>query len=388
MFSLIRLDKLSRWALVGVMVLLCGAWVLPTNKIYHQLIILFLWLPALLALLQREFRAVLFKPEVLLFMAFSLWTWFVVYVQGAHDPLSKSKLPLYVLLTLVGVVLAARDLRWSLEAQLRAAVLVGGIFSFFSLIHFYWFTEHVESRLVAYGLWDKAIMAAHAVGALAVVGVFLFGGSWRKSWWAALLLMVVLGYLLFLGFSQTRGVWIALIATLVAMVVALPTRKGYLFILLALVGVVSVAILEPGILLQRGFSYRPDLWRGGVQLVSDNWLFGLGFNKYEIMVPSLGVGFKHPHNLFLDTGVRLGVPGLFLFCLLWAATALRAWSNRDQPLGRALLALWVFSSVALLTDGIGLWLKPNADWLITWLPIALAMVLASRSSESNAVCSK
>ena len=386
--SLMRQDVLSRWAVIGFLVLLCGAWVLPSNKIYHQSIIVFLWLPALLALFQRNFRASLVQPEILLFIAFSLWTWFVLYLQGANEPLSKSKLPFYVGFTLLGVVLAARDLRWSLDAQLRVAVLVGGVFSIFSLIHFYRFSEHIDSRLIAYGLWDKAIMAAHAVGALAVIGVFIFVNTWRKFSLACLLFIAALGYVLFLGLSQTRGVWIALAATLIVMVVALPTWKGYLFILLALVGVVSVAILEPGILLQRGLSYRPDLWRGGLQLISDNWLLGFGFNQYEIMVPSLGVGFKHPHNLFLDTGVRLGVPGLFLFLLLWAATALRGWSNRDKSLGRALLALWVFSSVALLTDGIGLWLKPNADWLITWLPIALAMVLASRQSESAAMISK
>ncbi|MNG18996.1 hypothetical protein D3C84_1031110 [compost metagenome] len=69
---------------------------------------------------------------------------------------------------------------------------------------------------------------------------------------------------------------------------------------------------------------------------------------------------------------------MVLFGLLWLATLRRAWLNRGEALGRALLALWVFASVALLTDGIGLWLKPNADWLVTWLPIALGMVLAMR----------
>lgn len=381
--SLMRQDVLSRWAVIGFLVLLCGAWVLPSNKIYHQLIIVFLWLPALLALFQRDFRAVLFKPEVLLFIVFSLWTWFVLYMQGGNDPLSKSKLPFYVVLTLLGVMLAARDMRWSLEAQLAVAMLVGGVFSIISLVDFYGISEHSGGRLIAFGLWDKTIMAAHAVGALAVIGVFIFDKTWCRSWVLGLLAISAAGYAAYLGLSQTRGVWIALAATLMAMVIALPSRKGYLFILLVLAGVAGIAILEPNILLQRGLSYRPVLWEGGFQLVVDNWLFGLGFNKYEIMVPSLGVGFKHPHNLFLDIGVRLGVPGLFLFCLLWAATAWRAWSNRDKSLGRALLALWVFSSVALLTDGIGLWLKPNADWLITWLPIALAMVLASRESVST-----
>jgi hypothetical protein len=76
--------------------------------------------------------------------------------------------------------------------------------------------------------------------------------------------------------------------------------------------------------------------------------------------------------------VREGALGLGLFLLLWGCVGWRAWSCRAQPLGRALLAVWVFSSTSLMTDGIGLWFKPNADWLITWLPVGLSLVLASR----------
>lgn len=48
--SPVRQSALANWAVIGVFMLLCSAWVLPSNKLYHQLIILFLWLPALLAL--------------------------------------------------------------------------------------------------------------------------------------------------------------------------------------------------------------------------------------------------------------------------------------------------------------------------------------------------
>ena len=378
LLSPVRQGALANWAVIGVFVLLCGAWVLPSNKLYHQHIILFLWLPALLALFHRNFRALLVQPEVVLFGVFSLWTLFVLFTQGGGDPVSKAKLPFYVVLTLFGVVLAAFSARVRFEAQLRVAVLFGGGFAILSIIDFYLIGQRASGRLIAIGLWDKTIMAAHAVGALAVIGVFLFGPGWRKTWLLALLVVTAFGYAAFLGFSQTRGVWVALGATLVVMVIALPTRKGFLAVLLMVLFVAGVALLNSEILLQRGVSYRPPLWSGGLRLMLDNWLWGFGFNQYEILVPATGMSFKHPHNFFLDTGVRLGVPGLLLFCLLWGATAIRGWQNRSEPLGRALLALWMFSSVSLMTDGIGLWLKPNADWLITWLPISLAMVLASR----------
>ena len=114
---------LSRWVLIGLFVLLCGPWFLPSNKLYHQLIIVLLWLPALLALLlERDFRRQIFQAEMMLFIILSGWMLLILLLKGANDPASKAKLPIYVFLSLVGIVLAARDVRWSLEVQLRVSI--------------------------------------------------------------------------------------------------------------------------------------------------------------------------------------------------------------------------------------------------------------------------
>ncbi|WP_191624158.1 O-antigen ligase family protein [Pseudomonas fluorescens] len=373
---------LSSWAVIGMVVFLCGAWLLPTPKLYHQLIIVFLWLPALLALFERNVRLLLKQPEFFLFGLFAAWTLFVLLMQGGIDPVSKSKVPFYVGLTLVGIVLVAQHAVISLEKLLLYASVFGGILAGVSWLDYYFLKgQPLESRVIAIGVWNSIIMAAHAVGALALLGVFMLKTTRVKPWVALLLLLPALGYVLFLGFSQTRGVWMGLAATLLVMAIALKSRKCGYFILLLLAGVGCIALLEPEILLQRGVSYRPELWRGGAQLILEHWTLGVGFNQYLIHLAEGGVPFKHPHNLFLDVGVRFGIPGLLLFVLLWGMVGWRGWSCRDVPLGQALLALWVFASVSLLTDGIGLWLKPNADWLITWLPIGLSAVLASRESK-------
>lgn len=383
-FSL-RQDVLARWAVVGLLILLCAPWVMPSDKLYHQLIIAFLWLPALLALFHRDFRTSLKQPEILLFIALALWTLLVLLVQGAHEPQGKAKLPFYVALTLLGVMLAARDARWSLESLLRLCVLLGGLGAAVSTLSFYSGAEPVPGqRLIAVGVWDTAIMAAHAVGALAMLGVCLYIRPVNRPVVSISLVLVALAYMAFLGLNQTRGVWLALFAALIFLWIARPSRQVFLLILLILVAVAGLAIVEPQSIVQRGLSYRPTLWMGGIQLFRDNWLLGQGFKPYEIAIPAIHYSFMHPHNLFLDTAVRLGLPGLMLFGLLWLATLRRAWLNRGEALGRALLALWAFASVALLTDGIGLWLKPNADWLITWLPIALGMVLAMRRATASA----
>lgn len=375
-------DGLALWASLGFLVLLCGPWVLPSNKLYHQLLIFLLWLPALLGLLHRDLRAMLRQPECVCFAAFVAWTLAVLLVEGGDDALGKSKVVLYVTLSLAGVLLAARNRQWRMESMLLGASMLGGLFAAVSWLCFYGLDARpMSERLIAIGLWNTPIMAAHAVGSLAIMGVFTWRTGRLNFPLAALLLVASLGYMLFLGSSQTRGVWIGLGACLLVMGMARPSRLGGGLIALFVLGLAFVAAFEPQILLQRGLSYRPQLWQGGLRLMLDHWVMGVGFHSYLIPVAEIGQAFKHPHNLFLDTGVRLGVPGLLLFGALWLAAGWRGWTCRAQPLGQVVLALWVFASVCLMTDGIGLWLKPNADWLITWLPIALSLVLAAGTSS-------
>jgi O-antigen ligase len=381
---LIDKNSLAIWASIGFLVLLCGAWVLPSNKLYHQSLIFLLWLPALLGLLHRDVRLMLKQPECALFAAFAAWTLAVLMVEGGDNALGKSKVVLYVTLSLAGVLLAAQHRQWRLESMLLGASILGGLFAAASWVYFYGISARpLSDRLIAIGLWSTPIMAAHAVGSLAIMGVFSWQSRPLRLPVLALLMIAALGYLLFLGSSQTRGVWIGLGACLLVMAVARPSRLGGALVVLVVLGVALVAAFDPEILLQRGVSFRPQLWQGGLQLMLDHWAMGVGFHQYLIPVPEIGQAFKHPHNLFLDTGVRLGVPGLLLFGGLWLAAGWRGWTCRAQPLGQVLLALWVFSSACLMTDGIGLWLKPNADWLITWLPIALSIVLAARGRAAG-----
>lgn len=377
-----HLEVLANWALLGVLALLCAPWVFSSNKLYHQSLIFLLWLPGLLALRHADFRRLLCQPELILFALLGCWTLLVIAVQGGEDPFSEYKLPFYVLLSLLGVLVAAQNRRYSIEWQLRTAALVAGLFALWSIIDFYLLSGQGRGRrLVAVGLWDTIIMAAHAVGALTVLGCLL--NQWPKGGWRLLAYLGVgLALALFLLLSQTRGVWIALVVTLVVNVLARPSRLGLAVLGASTLSLLLLALVVPEFLAQRGLSHRPELLQRGLEVFIEHWRLGLGFNEYWISLELQGRLYKHPHNIYLDQGIRWGVVGLVLFLMLWGCVAWRAWYNRSSALGLALLGLWSFSSVALLTDGIGLWFKPNADWLVTWLPIALSLVLATRGTSS------
>ncbi len=383
-----RFDLLATWALLGLFTLLCAPWMMPTNKLYHQFLIVLLWLPGLLALKHVEFRKYLLKPEFVLFILMGVWTLIVTFIHSGTDLLSSLKLPFYVLLSLLGVVLAAQQRKYSIESQLCAAALVAGLFAVLSVAKFYYLAGNdLGHRVIALGLWDTVIMAAHAVGALLVLGVLL-SVRYRSGWPRFLIFLAIGAMGLFVLLSQTRGVWIALVAAFIVVVLARPTRLGVFTLCLGGLGIAVVALFFPEFLAQRGLSYRPELFQKGLAVFTENWRLGVGFREYGITVDALGRTFKHPHNLYLDTGIRWGAVGLALFFMLWVCVGWRAWHNRRVDLGLALLGLWTFSSVSLLTDGIGLWFKPNADWLVTWLPVAIGLVLAVKERASEAIAAE
>ena len=371
------------WTSAGLVLLLCAPWILSSNKLYHQAIGVLLWLPALLSVLSRRALPVGMKgPEMVIFLLFSAWTLLVIAVSGGD--FGNAKLPFYVGLTLLAIASVAQAGRARLLSLLFWSSVAGGWGAALSWMVFYGVQGHPWSdRLVALGIWDTPIMAAHAAGALALLGLCLAPARSSGPVVASMLIAAV-GYLLFLGFCQTRGVWVVLAASL--LVTAALSRNRLILVGLAVMvlGMAGVWLVWPDVLLERSLSYRPTLWSGGVRLMTEHWLFGMGFNEFHIPVEELRRTFKHPHNLFLNVAMRLGVGGLLLWLALWAAIGWRALQHYRDELGRALIALWVFSGVALLTDGFGPWLKPSADWLLTWLPLGRSLALAGGFAEDSA----
>ena len=113
----------------------------------------------------------------------------------------------------------------------------------------------------------------------------------------------------------------------------------------------------------------------------DNWVFGVGFEKFWINIESTKTVFSHPHNMFLDIAIRFGLVGMLSWFLLWGWAIAKAYRYRDTDLGRAAFVLLVYSSVVVMTDGISQWMKPNPGWFLTWLPLALAFALGCKKQD-------
>jgi O-antigen ligase len=258
---------------------------------------------------------------------------------------------------------------------LGCAVL-GSVLAWWSLFSFYaWQGQPLDMRIVATGLLNHTILASHVMGVMGLVLLFMRGWLPRRyqGWvW----LFACLGYLVFLLMSRSKGPALALLVCLVLSGLWSGSRKAWLTGGFAIFAACLGAWLLPEQLLRGGLSYRPQLLEQAWELWLVNPWLGLGVGaEYQLLIAELGMDFDHAHNLYMHMAVQLGVVGVFFWVALQGAVAWRAWSMRASVPGQTLCAICCFSAVALLTDGIGPWVKPREEWFTVWLPVFLAFAL-------------
>ncbi|MGB4073771.1 O-antigen ligase family protein [Pseudomonas sp.] len=366
---------LTLWLAFGFAWLLLGMFLLPTSKLYQQGLIVFFWLPGLLALFSIAAVRRAWDYMLLFLLALSvLWAGVSIAWGGAADRLKEL---LYVCLAVNAVVaLAALNARLLWQVLLSCAVL-GSVLVWWSLFYFYVLQDQpLETRVVATGLLNHTILASHVIGVMGLVVLFM--RSWLSPHLPRWLWVVAcIGCLVFLLMSRSKGPALALLVCLALSGIWSASRWAWLAGGMAIFTALLGAWLLPEQLLRGGFSYRPQLLEQAWMLWLANPWLGLGLGTdYQLLIAELGNSYEHAHNLYMHLAVQLGAIGLLLWLALQAGIAWRAWSARGSVPGQALCALCCFSLVALLTDGIGPWVKPREEWFTVWLPVLLGFALA------------
>lgn len=215
-------------------------------------------------------------------------------------------------------------------------------------------------------------------GVLAILAPFplalsIFGGVGRSGWARPAGGVCFLGMLAAIVLTQSRGAWLATAVMLVLMV-TLRWRSGWLSI--------SFGGMFAGILVYRlgfpqlldtiaasntlgGFDLRVEFWSRAIYMLQDFAFTGIGMGSFGRVADLLYPFFllapgraEHAHNLFLQIGVDLGLPGLVAWLAILLAVISAAWVvyrtgrlNRNDlaaGVGAAALA----SMVALVVHGM------------------------------------
>jgi O-antigen ligase len=153
-------------------------------------------------------------------------------------------------------------------------------------------------------------------------------------------------------------------------------RALYLVAALGLAAAISIA-LAPELLLQRGLSFRPQLWSEAIRQASEHLWIGHGFDSQFVFdIEGIGLTLSDPHNVELAVLLELGLVGLSLWLLMYGLILLRCLQQRHQGKFQLASALVVYGLSAGLSEGSNFFSRPNENWFLIWIPLSLAAALS------------
>ncbi|RCL25498.1 polymerase [Pseudomonas sp. AFG_SD02_1510_Pfu_092] len=376
------------WLGFGLVWFLAAIALAPSNKIYQQGLVLFLWLPTLIlawsarhALVQTWRRQPALWGSVLLLLA---WSGLSLVWSVAEEPGRELKRLVYILVFLLAFPLLAQLGLARIRQLLAVGSALLAIAALVSIIHFYGVLGMpLLARLEGIGEISHPILGAYVIGSAVL---FLLYQPPRQRGLQLLWLAALACLGAFVMFSQSRGAALALVITVVMAPLWFRDRHSRVFSMLAVIatGLAFYAVYD--LIAQRGSSYRPEIFRAVIEMIAVHPWTGLGLGAaYD--VSAVGKHFDHTHNMFTHVAIELGLPGMLLWVMVWLFTLGEIVRARGTLFGRILLGFWVYSTLAMQFDAASLTGTPRAEWFISWLPVGLAMLLPGGRAENDA-CGK
>ncbi|MCY1270926.1 O-Antigen ligase [compost metagenome] len=366
-----------RWLPLGYLVLLTGLfWVVERSQ-YSKAFYVLLVLPAFIAAVMRPavLGQLVREPIVQAFLLFSAWVLLsLAWTSSTDSPGSLSKRPLYVFMLLLACAVMAMQEERLLLGVLRIAGVIASVAAAVGIVDFLVHPPALN-RLIGTGGLVNPLLTSHLLGFFSVYWLTVWTTRIEgRAWLPPLALLPLLGAILATG-SRTPLMAIA-VSIGWLLLVDKGRRVSVVASVLALIGV-ALAYFLPDSILQRGLSYRPELWQAALNQAIDHLWFGYGYgSEFRFRIPGNLRSWLDPHNVELAVLLELGLVGLSIWGLMFGLAIARCLRLNRQPEFKVASSLLIFGLAAGMTEGSNFLSRPNESWFLTWLPLSLVIGLS------------
>ncbi len=337
-------------------------------------------LPTLYLILSRrlDLRELWRKTPAVVLLAIPLLYWSATNLWSAEPEAFESFLrrSLTQFLFILGVAHISRSVGDELARYLDISLFLVAIGAALVLISLPFFMPLGTWRPGDGSVFNRALHASHYFGFFAIYALVRCYQAGRGPL-ARACLAAALACFVYVLVTESRGTLLALI--LVGLVVSLYWHRRYLHALILLLLCLVGFVFTRADLLERGLSYRPEIWTNALMMLPENLWVGIGMGVNLNIPYGENLLAPHAHNQWLDLLIRSGIPGLLFFILI---TVFILWrSIAPQPREQVFVAPLLFFLLCVVTDVHKLVNSPAASYLIFWAPLAALLVCSSKTGE-------
>lgn len=323
---------------------------------------------------------------LILFLSYLPFTVFWSSNPNTEDLISAIKLSFYILIFANAL---KQNSLW-LKEYYSYLGFIAAACALTAILYFYGYSSSpIDERLIAWGdmqnpLWAGTIFAFFA----AYFSLALLTGHINKSNQSLFIFSHISLWILIVAavLTQSKGPVIALVLSILYISLIIKSKKGIVSILIAsFISIVFISVNYEILsnVLNRGASFRIDIWLASIDEIMQNPLIGHGINQSIVIITADSNLFVSPHNRLLAVLYHGGLIAGLLFVLALTAVFLKQPLNKPHSSFLTVLqGLIIFFILCSMSEGRFLVTRPNFIWLELWLPLFAYLSILSNNRRS------